>query len=225
MSSIPKQPDSRNIALVILAAGASSRLGRPKQLVRKDNQTLIERVLHTAVNTPCFPIMVVLGAYREELIPLLSGWPVQIVENPDWDQGMGTSISCSLQTLIDQYPQTESVILLVCDQPYLQTEHLEALITAWESTGSGIIASRYDDILGVPALYASVYFSELAALDGPTGARKLIMKYTNDVSFVDFPKGRITWTQNRMSKNSFRTEFIRWFPKWPWPGYLPPLRS
>jgi molybdenum cofactor cytidylyltransferase len=179
------------IGIIILAAGASTRMGQAKQLLRIAGESLIQRAVKTALGTTFRPVVVVLGANREQIEPELSGLEVKKVFNPDWPTGMGSSIATGLDLLLQQEPLIQQVLILVGDQPLLQANTLTALVELQSQTQAPLVVSRYTDTLGVPALFTSALFAELTALHGAQGAKALIQKYRNQASIFDFPEGAL----------------------------------
>ncbi len=178
-----------HIGLVILAAGASQRLGTPKQLLLYEGKSFLQRTAEIAIASFCQPIVVVLGAYAAQMRPEVEHLPVQIVENLLWAEGMGTSVQVGIHALSGC--GLEAAVLVLCDQPFLSVQHIKALIAAYRQVQQPIIASEYEQVLGVPALFSWEIFSELAALKGNQGAKQVIAKYSSVVFPVPFPKGEI----------------------------------
>ncbi|GAB3812020.1 hypothetical protein GCM10028895_02660 [Pontibacter rugosus] len=114
--------------VVILAAGASTRLGQPKQLLVHENESLLQRAIRAATSSWCEEVVVVLGANYESVVSDLEGLPVQVVKNEAWQQGMGASIRCGLQKLLEVNTGIDAVLLLLCDQPYVDAELLNQLL-------------------------------------------------------------------------------------------------
>lgn len=186
------QSSSQNtIAAVILAAGASTRMGTPKQLLLDQGQSLLRRVIETAIAAHCSPIFVVLGAYSAQIRCELKDLPVQVVENPEWQTGMGSSIRHGIQALIDKTPTVEAAILLLCDQPFVSAPTIHQLASVYRSTNKPIIVSAYQNTIGVPALFHSTLFLELTGLTQAEGAKKVIQRHLNSVVTVEFPQGAI----------------------------------
>jgi len=175
--------------IIILAAGSSSRLGQPKQnLVYKD-KTLLQRAVDTAMASVCDPVIVVLGANSEAIQPTIEQTGVTIAKNNEWSEGMASSIRAGIRELINIRPDVQSVILMLCDQPFVDTYLLNLLILA--KSKHGITASFYNDTIGAPVLFDAIYFDELLQLKGAEGAKQLIQKYPDKVTEIPFPAGGI----------------------------------
>jgi len=114
-----------------------------------------------------------------------------MVNNPNWQSGMASSIACGLTAQDKWYPETEAVILMVCDQPFVNPKLLMQLSQKHEESGNSIVASSYANIQGTPALFHKKHFNELLAIEGDTGARSLIKKYTGSIQSVPFIRGGI----------------------------------
>jgi molybdenum cofactor cytidylyltransferase len=175
------------IAAIILAAGASTRMGTPKQLLLYQGRSLLSRITETAIAAHCSPVFVVLGAYSAQIRCEIKDLPVQVVENPEWQTGMGSSI----QALIKTSPLVEAAILLLCDQPFVSAPTIHQLQSVYRSTNNPIIASAYQNTIGVPALFDSTLFLELTGLTQAEGAKKVIQRHINSVVTVEFPQGAI----------------------------------
>ena len=178
------------IGLVILAAGSSSRLGKPKQNLAFQGSTLLQRSIKAALAADCQQVLVVLGANASIIEPTIKSEPVQLIHNSDWQAGMSSSINCGLTTLLKTTPQLQSVILMLCDQPFADTSIINQLIQA-SANNKHLVACNYNGTIGVPALFDKSHFEELLALEGNEGAKKLLLKYTNEVHTVPFPLGMI----------------------------------
>jgi molybdenum cofactor cytidylyltransferase len=174
--------------IIILAAGASTRLGRPKQLLPWQGVTLLQHAVQIALTVTTQPV-VVTGANSKHLAAALDPGQVKWVFNPNWEQGIASSIRCGLQTLLNRTPQPDQVIFMVCDQPFVTVELLLDLINEQQKSRKPIVASAYADTLGIPALFDKSLFSQLLELQGDTGAKKLIQQYAEDVASVAFEKG------------------------------------
>ncbi|HEY9608778.1 nucleotidyltransferase family protein [Allocoleopsis sp.] len=183
--------NSSTVGLIVLAAGASTRMGTPKQLLTYRGCSLIRHITEVAISSVCQPIVVVLGANSERIQPEVSQLPVHIVENQQWEVGMSSSIRVGLQALLAMNPSLEAVAIALCDQPFVSSQTLDRIIEAYRVTGQPIIASEYAGTLGVPALFSHTLFSDLIALKSTEGAKKLIKKHIQQVLTVPFPEGEV----------------------------------
>ena len=176
-------------AAIVLAAGSASRMGQPKQLLKIGSQSLVQRAVQTALSATCHPVVVVTGAYANEVQQSVRGLSVTCVHNTVWKEGMGSSIRCGVSTAVDISPATEAIIILLCDQPLVSPYLLQQLIATYRSTQQPLVASAYGDTRGVPALFHRSLFPALLNVSGATGARKLIRQYQEGVATVSFPEG------------------------------------
>lgn len=180
------------IAHLLLAAGASTRMGLAKQLLGWKGQSLIRHAISTIREAGVSEkLLVVVGANREMIIPELNDLSVEIVVNPDWDEGMGSSIRSGLQFLLEKDPEKWGAIgISLVDQPLIKATHFRALYQTWQKSDLPIAAARYNDILGVPAIFDHRIFPKLLALDGAVGARKILMELQEQVAAMDLPEAR-----------------------------------
>ncbi|HEY5891954.1 MAG TPA: nucleotidyltransferase family protein [Chthoniobacterales bacterium] len=163
--------------IILLAAGASTRLGRPKQLIPWNGETLLRHAANVALTSQLGPVVVVLGAVERECRGTLTGLAVQIAVNPAWAAGMGGSISTGMLALQNSAEPLDAVIIMLCDQPHVTPVKLRSLSDEQQRTQASVVAARYrknDDPPGVPALFTAARFSALSQLSGPIGAKKLI---------------------------------------------------
>ena len=177
------------IGLIILAAGASTRMGCPKQLLKYHDQSLIHHTVNIAAASVCQPIVVVLGAYAERIKPEIKSFPVIIALNRDWSNGMSTSIRVGIETLLILSPQLEAIVLMLCDQPLVTTPLINQLVATYQRTKQPIVASQYGEVVGIPALFESQFFPYLLNLQGDRGARQVIKQSLPMVVRVPFPAG------------------------------------
>lgn len=176
--------------IVILAAGGSSRLGRPKQLLPWHGRNLLQHAVQTALEITTQPV-VVTGAHADQLVAAVDANQVQVVYNPEWEQGIASSIRCGLQALLNRTPAPEQVIFMVCDQPFVTSELLLDLINEQQKSGKTIVASAYAGTLGIPALFEKTMFPQLLDLQGDHGAKKLMQQHPDQTAAVNFPQGNI----------------------------------
>lgn len=180
------------IGIILLAAGASRRMGTPKQLLKIGKDTLIERAISIAKQIDNSQTVVVLGANADKIKPIIeSDKTIDITINEDWQKGMGTTLQTGIQFLLKKTPALEAVIISVCDQPHLNKIILQQLITEFKKTKGEIIAAAYANIKGVPALFSKTLFPKLLTLNEDEGARKIIKNHEGKVLTIDFPKGEI----------------------------------
>jgi molybdenum cofactor cytidylyltransferase len=182
---------SKGIAAVIVAAGESSRLGQPKQLLNVRGKTLVRGAVDAAIEANCSPVIVVTGDAHAEIKNALTATNAILVQNSQWKQGVGTSIRAGIQHLIGNAPGVDAAVLLVCDQPFVDRDLVIGLIGLHSDTGKPIVASAYADTLGVPALFDASIFRELLRLDGDSGAKTIILSNRARVAEFSFPKGDV----------------------------------
>jgi len=184
-------PSSKRIAAVILAAGGSSRFGQPKQLIRFRGKSLVRRIIDAACEAGCSPVIVVIGSEDEKLRHELGRTGVVIVQNQQWQRGIGSSIRCGIQGLINSSPDVDASLLLVCDQPAVDARVIQRLIALRETTGKTIVASSYADTLGVPVLFTRSVFDKLLSLGDSKGAKSIVLRNRERVAPLSFPEGQI----------------------------------
>ena len=180
-----------NTGVIILAAGSSSRLGQPKQLLSYQHKSLLDNTIDEAKKATDGAVLVILGGNHEQIKNNITRTDISIVYNPDWEEGMSSSIRLGLAVLKKENEGLQNVILAVCDQPFVTAQIFRELINEAESSGKGIVASSYGGTLGTPVLFDQRYFSELALLKGTEGAKKVVTKFKENVASVTFEKGEI----------------------------------
>lgn len=177
------------ITSLLLAAGSSSRMGKPKMLLPFKGKTFLQHTIDEIKNSNADNLVVVTGCYHQQLTEVLLPQSIDIAENKNWEEGMGTSIQTGVAHILQQYPHTENIIIIVCDQPYISSSLLNKLIAAKPETGKSIIAAAYNGTAGTPVLFGKKYFEKLLQLKGPQGAKKIVQQSTEDVFYIDFPGG------------------------------------
>jgi CTP:molybdopterin cytidylyltransferase MocA len=173
---------------MILAAGASRRMGSPKQLIEIAGRPMLVRTIEAALAAPVWPVVVVLGANAAAIRPAIAHLPVLVVENPAWTEGMASSLREGIGALRQFSRRLEAAVVALCDQPGFSAAAVESLLAAHRATGLGIVAARYTGRLGAPALFTRAHFPALAALTGEEGARDLLNGATAVVAAVDLPE-------------------------------------
>ena len=179
------------IGLIILAAGSATRMGRPKQLLSYQGRSLILHAVEVALASLCQPIIVVLGAYAEQIKPELMLKAVQVVENSQWQEGMSSSIRAGISMLLKTNSKLDAVIISLADQPLVSPQIFNQLIQSYQETQKVIIASKYNETTGVPALFSNALFPELMQLEGDKGAKALIQKYIDAGLILLIPEAAI----------------------------------
>ena len=177
--------------IIILAAGSSSRLGRPKQLLDYKGKTLLQTVINEAFETSCRSVLVVLGANAKQIASQHQNDEVNFVINESWENGMASSIVAGLSAIIRNNTEIESVIIAVSDQAFIKMSNFNNLIEKQKETGKNIIASTYNGTIGTPVLFKKDYFEALLSLKGAEGAKKILKQYPEDVETVVFEHGEI----------------------------------
>jgi len=176
--------------IIVLAAGASSRMQQPKQLLTYDDQSLLVHTIDEAQKS-LMPVVVVLGAHSQEIMPDINDLEIDLEVNKNWESGMASSIKAGLEKAMEIYEEMENCILAVCDQPYISSVLLQVLVDQKKTSGKKIVASSYAGTLGTPALFDKKYFPELLSMQGDHGAKNLLQKYHADLASVPFEKGEI----------------------------------
>lgn len=166
-------------AAIVLAAGASRRLGEPKQLIRLNGETLVERVARICRDAGCDPVIIVLGGSAEKIREQCSFEDAKVLLNEEWNEGMGTSIRTGINAL---KTDIDGCILVTCDMPAVSAEHLRKLMKTGEKA-----ASCYAGRRGVPAYFPHTAFALLMNLRGDTGARELL----KDARVVELAAGEL----------------------------------
>ena len=177
----------RHLGAVILAAGASTRLGQPKQLLQMDGETLVERSVRIARAAGAQTVFVVLGAHYQPIFEVLQSYQpeLRVLLNQRWSEGMGTSIALAASAA--ERHNVDDLLVLTCDQVAVTSEHLRELVAA--SHREHVVASTYYDRRGVPALFPEFSFHALQQLSGDRGARDLLQH--EDVLQLPLPGGEI----------------------------------
>jgi molybdenum cofactor cytidylyltransferase len=178
---------SPTTGLILLAAGSSTRMGRPKQLLSYRGTTLLRHAALIALETGFGPVVVVLGAEANRCRTEIADLPVHAVVNDSWQEGMGTSIRAGIAQLIFLAPALEAVLIVLHDQPMINAAKLRELAAARVPQHCAV-AAAYGGTLGAPALFTRELFDELAALDGNQGARRILDVHRDRVSRMEMPE-------------------------------------
>lgn len=181
-----------NLAAIILAAGASRRLGTPKQLVQCKGETLLARAIRIALEAGLYPVMVVLGAESESIRAAVEEKDAVFVENREWQEGIAGSMRAGLDAVARTAPESIGVLIMPCDQPKLSPHHLRELSAAFAAQAEPcIVCSLYAGVRGVPALFPRIAVARLKSLTGDMGARRLLVNPPCPVIEIPFAGGEI----------------------------------
>ena len=181
----------QNIGIMVLAAGASTRMGAPKQLMLYRGKSLLRHTADIALSSCCRPILVVLGAQANRMKPQVNSLPIETIDNPNWSTGMGSSIQVGIKALLKIHLDLEAVIILLCDQPLISPQLIRLLIGRYRKTAKSIVACEYAQTDGVPALFDHSLFPKLLQLTGQTGAKQVIQTHSLEIARIPFPEGVI----------------------------------
>jgi molybdenum cofactor cytidylyltransferase len=185
------QEKKDKVNILILAAGSSSRLGQSKQLLKIQGVPLLRKTVLTALATASHSVTVVLGHNFKEHLEAIQDLEIDVLHHVDWQNGMGSSIKAGVSHILKTQGDTQAIVILVCDQPYLTTEHLNSLIAARRTSGASIVASAYASTTGVPALFGKSMFAGLLELKAEEGAKKIMEKHAPSMVEIQFPPGEI----------------------------------
>ena len=177
-----------NYATIILAAGQSSRLGRAKQLLIWQGKSFVEHTFDLASTVVSEKQIIIVTGGRKELVEehlIEKGLP--FIHNPNWEEGMGSSIRVGVNHLLQAVPNIDGILIMVCDQVKIQSTDLQNLLNAHQANQDKVIAAQYLGRVGVPAVFPQTWFSVLSTLEGDRGARFLLRKRPDEVISIDLP--------------------------------------
>jgi molybdenum cofactor cytidylyltransferase len=176
---------------ILLAAGGSSRLGRPKQLLEFENTTLLRRAAEAMAASICRPVVAVLGAEKKKAEAEIADIPIKIYFNRDWQRGMSSSIKIGLTELLVIEPKIDAVVITLCDQPFVDTRVINRLASKFTESDKLMIAAEYDGVAGVPALFSREMFDAISRLEGDKGARDLIRAPNASIETIEIKEAAI----------------------------------
>ena len=177
--------------IILLAAGASSRMGQPKQQLPYKGSTLLDHAITTATQSDAGMTVVVLGSHADLLSPIVQKHNIPFTIHEQWHQGMAGSIQAGMRILLENNPLMDGIMIILCDQPRVTTALLNHLISVKATLHKGIVACSYEQAVGVPVLFDKSYFPALMALQGEAGAKRVLQEFHDDVALVNFPEGSI----------------------------------
>jgi len=193
-----------DVAAVILAAGASRRMGTPKQLLRWGDTTLLGRAVAAARDSACSTVHVVLGAFRERIAPSVGA---RVILNADWEEGLSSSFRAAARTV-----RADAALFLPVDLPFITGKIIDRFVDAPERIHCPIIASEFDGQVGTPALFASSVFPELLQLKGDAGARPVIAADPGRVYRLPVPEAAADVDTPQNFKDLLRRAFLLRIP-------------
>lgn len=189
------QEFTRDLGIVVLAAGEASRMGQAKQLLKLNKQTFLEICLQKAQALQASSIVVVLGAHFDKTQPEVRAFVKKTPEsnihweqNTAWASGMGSSIRAGMRKTLAVNPAIQKVLILLADQPLVQITQLRELVRAFQVQQKVIVASHYQDTFGVPAVFSCELFEELLKLDEQAGAKKIMKQYLPQMAYYPLPE-------------------------------------
>ena len=181
-------PPALRFGAIVLAAGASTRMREPKQLLSITGQPLIVRTIEAALASAAWPVVVVVGAHAEKIRPLLARYPVLVAENAAWVEGMASSLRTGVATLQQFSRSLNGALVALCDQPAFSAQIIAQLVATQRQTGRSIVAAHYNGRNGAPALFLRQHFAALATLTGEAGARDLLNSAPEQIASVNLPE-------------------------------------
>jgi len=180
-----------DIEILILAAGSSSRLGQPKQLLKFQGTTLIRRIVQEALSSEVGKVTVVTGYKHDKISAEIADMDISQFYNSEWKEGLGASIRNGLTHLTAKNPQLSAVIITMVDQPFVDASHLKKLADTYDPSRPMIVASAYSGTFGVPVLVDSFYFDRLKTLKGEEGGKKIFAAHLDNIVEIPFFGGAI----------------------------------
>ena len=180
-----KNKQDIKIAMVVLAAGESTRMGSPKQLLPWKNTTLLGHTIEQGLASNVDSVFVVLGAYSKAISEEIGKYNITIVENKNWTLGMGSSIACAMEYVERNNLFFNAVLIALSDQPLIDLKYYNKLINSFLNNDKNIIASQLKSRAGVPAIFGYNYFNDMSKLNKDIGARTIIATHINDVHVVN----------------------------------------
>lgn len=183
----PAPSSSPSISIILLAAGPSSRLGQPKQLIPYQGTTLLRYLAKQAIASRASGVIVVLGSDSEKIRKELGGVSLKILENKEWKKGISSSIRIGLR----EARTADALLIMLCDQPFVTTALLDSMISPFVSSQKTLVGCDYASTVGVPVLFGKEFFEELSSLRGDTGAKGILLRHKDQIHHISFPSGSV----------------------------------
>lgn len=168
-------------AIIILAAGASQRMGRIKQLLPWKRTTLLGNAILQAKEIKNVDVFTVLGANALKIKEKINFKGTIVLQNPEWNNGLGNSLAFAVSEIDNNDKEYTSILVLLADQPLIDSDYLNALLNLFHASDKNIAATQYAKEVGVPAIFSAQYFKVLKTLNADFGAKALLKKYDNDL--------------------------------------------
>ena len=178
------------IAAVVLAAGGSSRMGRPKLLLPFRGRSLVVSVCEEALASPVDRVLAVVGSDAPRVVAALDGLEIDVVANPLWREGLGSSVRVAVRHLLRTEPPA-AIAFVLADQPFVTREHLGTLLEALKRSRGGLAASEANGRLGAPAVFGPAFYPALLRASGGEGARKLLRNNRAVAAVVPMPEAAL----------------------------------
>jgi molybdenum cofactor cytidylyltransferase len=175
----------KNIAVLVLAAGKSSRMNGIKQLEKINNKTLLDITLEKLKNIFFDEIYCVLGANADKIKAEITSENIQFIENLNYEKGLSSSIVSGIEYFKKETLNFDGIYILLADQPGIETAYLKSLLVLFKKHKDLIIASNYGNKLGVPAIFPKKYFPKLLLIKGDKGAKEFINQRKNEVVYPE----------------------------------------
>lgn len=179
------------LGVVILSAGAATRMGKAKMLLPYDGQTILGHIIEEVQALNPAITCLVTGKYTAEIETVINVNSLEMVPFDNWQAGMSASIQFGLSSILEKQTNIDAVLFVVSDQPFLDRQLLFRMLDTFQQSGKGIVAAQYQQQFGTPVLFSKSYFPEIMLLEGDRGAKKLVEKQLEDVVLVDFPLGAL----------------------------------
>ncbi|MBT0608110.1 nucleotidyltransferase family protein [Aequorivita echinoideorum] len=176
----------KKIGIIILAAGASKRMKRKKQMLPFKETTLLGNALEIAKMTSASRIICVLGAHFNEILNNHNFENIEVLENKNWEQGLGSSLAVGTEFLQKKHHEIDGILIMLADQPFVNSAYLNKLINTFSNMEEGILATNYSDHAGVPAIFPRKFYTDLNKLKGDEGAKSILQKYTDSVKISKY---------------------------------------
>lgn len=174
-----------HITALVLAAGAASRMGTPKQLLPWQGSTFLENTLQQLDRSHVDQVIVVLGAHADAISNKIGNSGAVLLRHRNWEAGLGSSIGCGVQYVMEKERETEALLIVLADQPLVDTLYINEMIRCFAQEKNKIISTNYGSRRGVPAIFPPDYFGELLQLHADYGAREILEKHKGEAMGLD----------------------------------------